>query len=391
MKSRRGRILLCLIGVLVLISLTAVGAKAAEPVVDEWRIPAFSIITGPLASAGEQINWAIDYNVRVINESGGMAGRPIVVEYHDTAYDPGRTVSEMSKVVGKAFLIWGPMADNPMKAAMPLVIRHKSFNITPCCGAQPAKDFQPWTVTLEADYPDAVPEPMAKWIELNPDIKTVVQFVWPESPTWMAIAQVQREALEAVGVKVLPDIECSEGVDFGSAVIRAMSQKADAYTINFFPNFAARIVIELDKRGLTEKRRIMLFCTAEGPELYEMAGKRLDGCYHWSLVNPLSDYPRWQKLLESYHQDFPDLATPPVYFPAICDMVLLTKWAVEELGITGDPKQREEEASKLREFCRNADNVPGVMGEFNMVDGFPKRPGYFFQIRDGKKVSIPLD
>ncbi|MGA2110290.1 MAG: ABC transporter substrate-binding protein, partial [Syntrophorhabdales bacterium] len=71
--------------VLFLAGVLAAGpATAAQPVVKEWKIPSLIFLTGPFAGFGKQVKWATDEAVAEINAAGGVAGRPIVLEWHDT-------------------------------------------------------------------------------------------------------------------------------------------------------------------------------------------------------------------------------------------------------------------------------------------------------------------
>jgi ABC-type branched-subunit amino acid transport system substrate-binding protein len=98
MKKSIHKILVIFIGLILTISLGA-GSAAAEPVVKEWKIPFLIFLTGPYAGFGKQIKWSVDEAVREINAAGGISGRPIVIEYHDTGIDPAKAAAEMSKVV----------------------------------------------------------------------------------------------------------------------------------------------------------------------------------------------------------------------------------------------------------------------------------------------------
>ena len=94
---RRKRFLIGMVFALAIIFCS--GSALAEPVVDEWRIPYFNIMTGPYAFVGHLIKWVNDETLKEINDAGGVAGRPLVFAYRDTALDPVKTVAEVSKYV----------------------------------------------------------------------------------------------------------------------------------------------------------------------------------------------------------------------------------------------------------------------------------------------------
>ena len=146
MQSLKSRVFSFCLAFAIAFSFLPAGASGTEPVVEEWRIPFLAFLTGPYAGFGLQIKWAADEAVREINEQGGIAGRPIVIEYHDTALDPAKAATEMAKVVKKSLLIYGPIAATTTKAAMPLAVREKAFAMAVACGLGVNLEFHPWTI-----------------------------------------------------------------------------------------------------------------------------------------------------------------------------------------------------------------------------------------------------
>ncbi|MBW2617360.1 MAG: ABC transporter substrate-binding protein [Deltaproteobacteria bacterium] len=389
MKGLLRRLILGVL-VLLMIGVWAAAPVLAEPVVKEWKVPFLIFLTGPYGGFGKQIQWASDQAAKEINDAGGIAGRPIDIRYHDTALDPAKAAAEMSKVVKNSLLIFGPIAATTTKAAMPMVIREKAFAMAIACGTDVSLEFQPYTVHFLGQYDEFIPPPIQGWAKRNPEMKSVVQLIWPLDPTWVDIANAQRRALEAIGVEVLPDVELSEGVDFSSAVIKAMAKKPDGYTIIVGPVEAAKIVKELDKRGMKDKGKIVIFITAYDPALFDVGKGYLDGVYHWSGFDWTADNPRWQNLYQLYQDAHSGITAPTIGVPLFYDMVYLAKAAIENTGVTGDPAKLAEERDKIRDYCRNVKDFPGVQYTFSIVDGIAKMPGFLFVIEEDKKGMLKL-
>ncbi len=384
----KSRVFSLCVALAVAVSFFPAGASGAEPVVKEWKIPFLAFLTGPYAGFGLQIKWAADEAAREINESGGIAGRPIVIEYHDTALDPAKAATEMAKVVKDSVLIFGPIAATTTKAAMPLAVREKAFAMAIACGLGVNLEFHPWTIHFLGKPVEIIKGPMQSWVKRNPDMKSVVQFTWPLDPTWVEFANAQRTVLKEAGIEVLPDVELSQGVDMSSAVVKAMAKKPDGFAIVVGPVEAAKIIKELDKRGIKDKSRIMIFLTADDPALYEVGKGFLDGAYHWNQFNTASDNPRWKDLYSRYREAFPEFTQPTMGVALFYDMVYLAKKAIEETGIQGDPSKLAEERVKLRDYCRNTKGFDGVQYTFDMVDGVISCPSFLFQIKNNEKELI---
>ena len=388
MKKMIQKILVCCFGVFLSVFLTNSPAISAEPVVKEWKVPFLAFLTGPYAGFGIQIKWAADEAVKEVNAAGGIAGRPIVLEYHDTGSDPAKAAAEMSKVVGELLII-GPISAQETKGAMPLVVREKGFAMAAWCGADVNLLFQPYTMHSTCGrFEDIIPPPLQGWAKRNPGMKTVVQFVFTLDPTFVDVAKHQAKTLEAVGVKVLPDVEISESVDLASTVIRAMAQKPDGFTLTMLPVEAGKIVKEFDKRGVKDKSRIIGFPVIDNPPLYEIGKGCLDGLHIWNFTNELSQEPRWRALYNKFRKAFPEFVHPDMGVSGAYDVVYMIKAAIEKNGITGDPPKRVEERNKIREYIRSVKGFPGVQYRFDMVDGIGKTPVFLFKMKGDEKELV---
>jgi branched-chain amino acid transport system substrate-binding protein len=88
----------------------------------EWKIPFLIFLSGPIAGDAAQHKWLTNQVVDEINRGGGIAGKPLKVEYYDTAMDPPKAASCMAQIIdAKALCLLGPMNGDECKAAMPLL------------------------------------------------------------------------------------------------------------------------------------------------------------------------------------------------------------------------------------------------------------------------------
>lgn len=355
----------------------------AEPKVKEWRIPCLNIMTGPYAHFGAAIAFAINQAVKDINNSGGIAGRPVVIDYYDEGMDPAKTLTELDKFIDKSLVILGPMYANDAAAVMPIYTERKVFAIPPFLSPFVAEKFQPWMITMVPQMQKMPILPIKSWLKRNPEIKSVAQFIYPNDLLWVAEAKSQRKTMEEAGIKVF-DVECPTGVDMGSAVIKAMEKNPDGYTINVNPIDAAKILKELDKRGFKDKERIIIFANADGASLFELGAGYLDGCYLWSGKDNNSQSPRWQHLKKRYLKKYPGSRSINAVVNICYDMVYLVKNAIENTGATGDPAKLQEERSNLMSYCRNLKNFPGVLYNYDFVNGFPQWKVYLLQAKNNE-------
>ncbi|MBW2618868.1 MAG: ABC transporter substrate-binding protein [Deltaproteobacteria bacterium] len=365
----------------------AAPSAAGEPVVDEWKIPFLATLTGPFAGWVSQITFGADDTVAQINAEGGIAGRPVVLEYHDDAMDPSKAVAEMSTVIKDNLLIFGPVIDAPQQAVMPMVKREGAFTFAITAGPHVVAKYKPHVITLWGEFEVALKSSLAGWLKANPDIKSVVIILSKLDAYFIYFQPLYRQYLEELGVTVLKDVEISESVNMGSVVVKAMAQKPDGYCIIDAPIGGAKVVQELDKRGLKEKRKLFLYCAMDDPGFFEIVKDSAEGAYFWNIVNRKSTNPKWVGFEKRFKEAFPGM-TPGMATIPPQNMVYLAKAAVETQGLTGDPAKLAEERQMLMDYIGNIKDFPGVTGNFDMVDYQLRAPAYLFKIEGGDVVVV---
>jgi branched-chain amino acid transport system substrate-binding protein len=98
--------------------------------------------------------------------------------------------------------------------------------------------------------------------------------------------------------------------------------------------------------------------------------------------------PRWNAFKEAYAKDHNGLQ-PPSLSTNYYDAVYMIKRAIEETGVTGDPKKLKEERKLIAEDMRDMKNFEGLLFNWDMSGGIPtNKPTYLFQIEDGKKKLV---
>jgi branched-chain amino acid transport system substrate-binding protein len=371
----------------MLVALSMAIPVQAAPDVKEWRVPWICFFSGPYAQFGGLLKIGMVEAVEDINAAGGISGKPVVVEYRDDATDAAKAVAEMSQVVNDSLVVMGPLYAPSAKAALPMAARQGVPCLIMTAGPQIVKQFYPWASGMVPDAKDFGPA-AAGWAKRHPSLKSVVQFVWPEDPTWMEIAKAHTDALKKRGIKV-KDVEVSGGIDMGSVAIKALSNKPDGFVISVGAVETAKIIKELDKRGVKDKSKILIFVSADFADLYNIGKGFLDGANIYSGVNPYSENPRWKALMKKVATKYPDLIDPPAWalsFPY--DTLLMIKAAIEHEKITGDPNKLSDERKRIRDYVNNIKKFQGVNDTFSMVNGLPKVPLYLYEIKDNRKVLL---
>jgi len=364
------------------------GAKKVRVKVEQWEIPFLNSLTGPIASIGEFLHWGAERAAKEINEAGGISGKPVKVIGVDTALDPQKGVVEMGKIVQTALVALGPVPEPVIMAAAPIAVENEMMTMTATTSLEYAEKFFPWSISWFPKTEDRLPPLVTAWAEMNPEMKTVVQFTGKYGP-WPGMAAAHNVGLEKVGVKVLNEVEVpADAVTFGPLVVKALNQKPDGIILTCWPEKAAKLIQELKSRGWKNMGRILLFSSADDASLYATGGESLNGAIIYNYINVDVDTPRWNAFKEAYAADH-NGNQPPSLSTNYYDAVYMIKAAIENTGVTGDPKKLKEERKKIADYMRDVKNFQGLLFNWDMAGGVPtNKPTYLFEIQDGKKKLV---
>jgi branched-chain amino acid transport system substrate-binding protein len=378
------------LGVLILVLFAAgLGFGQAKVVVSEWQVPFLNCLTGPIAAIGEFLEWGAEYAAKEINAAGGIAGKPVKVIGVDTALDPQKGSVEMARIIENGSLVaMGPVPEPVIMAAMPSAVDAGMMSITATTSLEYAEKFFPWTVSWFSATLDRIRPLVVAWAKQFPDMKQAVQFVEPYGP-WPGMADGHTDALKSLGIKVLNAVEVpTDAVTFGPIVVKALDQKPDGVILACNAEKAAKIIKELKNRGWRKMDHILVFSSADDPQLYATGGADLNGVEVYNYLNLDISNPRWDAFKTAFAKDhngnMPFSLSPNYY-----DALYMIKEAIEKTGVTGDPAKLAEERKKIADYCANVKNFHGLLFNWDMKDGIPtNKPQYIFQIRDGKKKLV---
>jgi len=380
------------VGVILIVLLAAsAGFGQSQAKVKEWTIPFLDCLTGPIASIGEYLLWGAQRATLEINAAGGIAGKPVTVVGIDTALDPQKGSVEMGRIVKDSLVAIGPVPEVVIMAAMPIAVENQMMSMTATTSLDYSSRYFPWTVSWDPPTIQLYGGNAAAWAKQFKDLKTVVQFIEPYGP-WPEFAEAQAKGLGGLGIKMLKNVEVpSDAVTFGPLAVKALEQKPDGITFVCNGQKAAKLIKELKSRGWAKADHLLIFSSADTPELYETGGTILDGVQIYNFINPMIDTPRWNAFKDAYEKAH-DGNVPPSLSTNYYDAIYMIKEAIEKTGVTGDPKKLKEERKKIADYCANVKGFKGIMFTWDMKGGVPtNKPTYLLSIKGGKKDRVILE
>jgi branched-chain amino acid transport system substrate-binding protein len=372
---------------LIACAVTALGLAGGKPEVKEWTVPFLNSLTGPIASIGEYLQWGAERAAKEINDAGGIRGIPVKVVGVDTALDPQKGSVEMAKLVESSLVALGPVPENVIQAAMPIAVEAGMVSITATTSYEYAEKYFPWTVSWFPPTEKRLGELVAAWGKLYPDMKKVVQFVENYGP-WPGMADAHAKGLSGLGMTMEKVEVPSDAVIFGPLVVKALDMKPDGVVFVCNAEKAGKIIKELKSRGWAKMNHLLVFSSADAPELYSTGGADVDGVVVYNYINPDVNNPRWNAFKAAFEKDHNGLA-PFSLSPNYYDALYMIKEAIEKTGISGDPKKLKEERRKIADYIANVKGFKGLQFNWDMKDGIPtNKPTYLFSIKDGKKMLL---
>jgi len=367
---------------------TALGFGQAKVVATEWQIPFLNCLTGAIANIGEYLEWGAERAAFEINQAGGIAGKPVKVVGVDTALDPQKGSVEMARLVKDSLVALGPVPEPVIMAAMPIAVENGMMSITATTSLEYAQKFFPWTVSWFPPTEERLGMLVAAWGKQFPDMKNIVQFVEPYGP-WPGMADAHAKGLEGAGKRMLPKVEVpTDAVTFGPLAVKALNQKPDGIVFVCNAEKVGKLIKELKNRGWKRMDHLLVFSSADAPELYATGGADVNGVEIYNYIDPNLNTPRWNAFKDAYAKDHAG-NLPPSLSTNYYDAVYMVKQAIEATGVTGDPAKLMDERKKIADYLANVKSFHGIMFNWDMKDGIPtNKPTFIFKIQDAKKIMV---
>jgi len=361
--------------------------SGSKVVVDEWEIPFLNVLTGPIASIGEYLQWGAERAAMEINQAGGIAGKPVKIGRIDTGMSPEQGTVEMSKLVDSALVVMGPVPEPVIMAAVPIAVDEGLYCFTATTSFEYAVKYFPWAVSWFPPTDQRLPPIIEAWVKRT-GTKRVVQFV-ENYGVWANMANAHTGGILSGGAVKLNDVEVpQDAITFGPLVVKALEQNPDGIIFACNAEKVAKIIIELKNRGWKDMEKLLVFSSADDASLYAAGGDKIEGIMIYNYSDPGLSNPRWDAFRQAFkdeHNGMEPFSLSPNYY----DAVYMIKAAIEATGVTGDPAKLAEERIKIRDYVNDIQNFQGLQFNWSNKGGYPaNKPLYLFQIVNGQKTKI---
>ncbi|MET0629935.1 MAG: ABC transporter substrate-binding protein [Xanthobacteraceae bacterium] len=346
---------------------------------DTIKIPNIIELSGAGATVGA--NWKNGSSLAVdeINAAGGLLRKKVVLEFVDTATDPGKARAAIQRALDdKPIAIFGPIYSGSVNATLkltaeaevPQVIGGEAANLT----AQGSKYIFRTSFGQNVSMPK-----IANYLRDQAKAKTLA-IVYVNNDFGKGGRNAIMKELEPRGIKVVADLSTEAGqADFAADVLKLKSANADAVFVYLNEEESARFLIEAKKQGLNKP--LIGETTLLGQKVIDLAKDAANGVKGHVGLTVDAPIPAIQEFGRKYEAKFnykPDHNGVKGYIAPY-----MIKAAAEKAGKL-DPKAI---AAALRGLTITPDKLPGILIEATWDDtGEIDRISFLAEVKDGKQV-----
>ena len=364
-----------------LVFAAALGLLCAAPAFaqDAIKIPNIIELSGAGATVGA--NWKNGSSLAVdeINAAGGLLRKKVVLEFVDTATDPGKARAAIQRALDdKPIAIFGPIYSGSVNATLkltaeaevPQVMGGEAANLT----AQGSKYIFRTSFGQNVSMPK-----IANYLRDQAKVKTLA-IVYVNNDFGKGGRNAIMKELEPRGIKVVADLSTEAGqADFAADVLKLKSANADAVFVYLNEEESARFLIEAKKQGLNKP--LIGETTLLGQKVIDLAKDAANGVKGHVGLTVDAPIPAIQEFGRKYEAKFnykPDHNGVKGYIAPH-----MIKAAAEKAGKL-DPKAI---AAALRGLTITPDKLPGILIEATWDDtGEIDRISFLAEVKDGKQV-----
>jgi branched-chain amino acid transport system substrate-binding protein len=311
---------------------TPFAARAQTPAGEPVIIGVSGPLTGQYAQYGAQWRRGFDLAIGETNESGGVAGRPVAIDFQDSQSDPRQTVAIAQKFVGDPRIVMeiGDFSSAASMAASPIYQRGKlvQFGFT----------------------------------NSHPDFTKGGDYMWTNAPDQaedmpnLAVFAVKKLGMKRLGVlyingdwgrtseKLFSDaarnlgaeVVASEGYlaaeqDFRSSIVRVRDAKPDSIAlVSYYPD-GAQITRQLRQVGVDLP--IVAAGSVYSPKFLELGGTATNGVFTETNFFPEDPRPAVQDFVVRYRKKYGE-GEPDSYVARGYDAMMVAVAAIREGGPT---------------------------------------------------------
>lgn len=357
---------------LLILPVLGVALRAADTI----KVGEYASLTGKEASFGQSSHKGLTLAIEELNTAGGVLGQKFELLTEDNQTKPGESATAVKKLIArdKVIALIGEVASGRSLEAAPVAQANKVPMIAPA--ATNPKVTQTGNYIFRVCFIDPFQGTvMAKFAKDDLKATKVAVLSSVSNAYSVGLAKFFRETFTAGGGQVVSEKNFSEGdKDFRAQLTAVKAAGAEAVFVPSYYTEAALIVRQARDLGIT-----VPFFGGDGweaPQLLQIGGEALEGCYYSTHFSPENQDAAVQTFVKKFKARWND-ETPDAFAALGYDSAYVLADALKRAGSTNGPKLRDALAA-----TRNFSGVTGVTNIDKNRDA--SKPAAILAIKGGK-------
>ncbi len=343
---------------------------------DTIKIGEYGSLTGKEASFGQSSHKGIVLAIEELNAAGGALGKQLELLVEDNQTRPGESATAAKKLIAreKVVALLGEVASGRSLEAAPVAQAAKIPMIAPAATNPKVTETGDYVfrVCFIDPFQGTV---MAKFAQDDLKVTKVAILSSVSNAYSVGLAKFFRETFTAGGGTIVAENNFAEGdKDFRAQLTSVRAAGAEAVFVPSYYTEAALIVRQARDLGIT-----LPFFGGDGweaPQLLQIGGDALEGCYYSTHFSPENADPAVQDFVKKFKARWND-ETPDAFAALGYDAAYVLVDAIKRAGTTDGPA--------LRDAIAATKNFAGVTGVTNINEQRDaSKPAAILAIKGGK-------
>jgi branched-chain amino acid transport system substrate-binding protein len=343
---------------------------------DAIQIGEVASLTGKEAAFGQSSHEGTLLAVEELNAAGGVLGRQLDLNSEDNESKQGESATIVKKLISrdKVVAMLGEVASSRSLEMAPICQFEHIPMISPSSTNPRVTQIGPYIfrVCFIDPFQGTV---MAKFAEENLHIRKVAVLTSVSSAYSVGLAKYFKERFAADGGDVALDQKYSEGdKDFKAQLTAIKAAGVDGIFVPGYYTEAALICIQARELGLD----LPIFGGDgwEAPELIQIGGAAVEGCYYSTHYSPDNQTPTVREFVRKFRARFGG-ETPDAMAALGYDSAMVLADAIRRAGTTSAPE--------LRAAIASTKDYAGVTGDTTIdADRNATKAAVIITVKDGQ-------
>ena len=360
----------------IAVVLALAALPAAAPAQETIKIGEYASLTGKEAAFGTSSHNGTQLAVEEINAAGGVLGRQIELVTEDDQSKQGEAATIVKKLISrdKVVGILGEVASSRSLEAAPICQAYKVPMISP--SSTNPKVTQIGNYIFRVCFIDPFQGTvMAKFAKGTLKLHRVALLTSVSSAYSVGLAKYFKERFLADGGEIAIEQKFTEGdKDFNAQLTAIKAAGVDGIFVPGYYTEAALICKQA--RELEMTMPLLGGDGWEAPELVEIGGTAVEGCYYSTHYSPQVDSPKVKAFVAKYRARY-DNKTPDAMAALGYDSAGVMADAIRRAGSTEGPA--------IRDAIAATSGYEGVTGTTTMdKDRNPTKSAVVIEVKDGQ-------